>query len=173
LLADLLACPWDAETGTMRESAEVRCIRETLCSIRSIKMLRIADEHAWLDHLAQAACLIIVKVWNDETIPEPRARAITDWLVDNVTPWPVNWHDSISVGNWIDLELGTAQRLFQLLLLRPKTAEHRQEAYARWAEDRLVQPFLIANPRVIDIASRLLAQMIENIIKEVVDETDS
>lgn len=173
LLTDLLACPWNAETGTMQENAEVRSIRETLCGIRSLKILRVSDEHPWLDHLAQTACLTIVEVWKDEACSEAHARAISNWLVENVTPWPVDWQDSLSEGHWVDLDLGMAQRLFQLLLLRPREASaQRREAFARWVEDRLVRPFLTANPRVVDIAARLLAQIIENGVKEITDESE-
>ncbi|WP_173982140.1 hypothetical protein [Magnetospirillum sp. SS-4] len=173
LLTDLTNCYWDDGAAMLRESAELRAVRETLCRIRSLKMLRIGDDHAWLDHLAQTAVMTIVNIWSDEAIVEPRARALSDWLIDNVTPWPVGWQDSLAEGHWIDVDLGMAQRLFQLLILRPPDAsEMRQAAYGKWADERLVQPFRATSPGVIDLVAQSLAQQFAGMISEIPDESE-
>lgn len=170
---DLLSCFWDEGTTLLRESAELRAIRQTLCRIRSVKMVRIGDEVGWLDHLAMVGGLTIHRLWDDETISEVRTRALSDWVVENLIPWPEDWQDSLAEGHWIDLELAVAQRLFPLVIVRPHHASKaRKQAYGRWLDEKLIQPLLGAAPRVVDLAAESLAQQFADMTAEISDELE-
>lgn len=170
---DLLGCLWDEDTTRLRESAELRAIRQTLCRIRSVKMMRIGDEVGWLDHLAMVGGLTIHRLWDDETISEARTRALSDWVVENLMPWPEDWQDSIAEGHWIDLELAIAQRLFPLVIVRPHHASNvRKQAYGRWLDEKLIQPLLGNAPRVVDLVAESLAQQFAGMTAEISDELE-
>lgn len=173
LREDLLGCHWEEGTRKFRESAELRAVRMTLCRIRSLKMLRIGDEIGWLNHLTMVAGLTIHQLWDDETISDARVGVLSDWLVDNLIPWPVDWQDSIAEGHWIDLELATVERLYPLIIIRPRHASNeRKQAYGRWLEEKLIQPLLSTAPRVVDLVAESLAQQLAGMVGEISDELE-
>lgn len=107
--------PWATRTGR----SELQAIRQGLCRIRSLKMLRLGDEGAWLSQMALVGALAIQRLWDDDTVTEARARVLSDWAVDHLMPWPLDWQDSIAEGRWNDIELLMAQCLVPLALCAP------------------------------------------------------
>ena len=164
---------WLEETKHFHESAELRAIRQTICRLRSIKMARLGDELAWFNHLAMVGGLTVHRLWDDETISEARARALSDWLVDSLIPWPLDWQDSIAEGHWIDLELAMAGCLYPLIIVRPHHASReRKRAYGRWLDDKLIQSLLGTAPRVVELVAESLAGQLAGMIAEIDDELE-
>lgn len=168
LLQDLLDCPWEADRGQLRESAELRAIRQTICRIRSIKMARIGGEGVWLSQTALIGALTIQRLWDDEAVSEARARALSNWVADNLIPWPLDWHDSLAEGTWIDLELAMVRCLAPVAIgVSRYVTRERRRAYGRWLEDELIHPLLGTAPRVVNLLAETLAERFASMAVEI------
>jgi tetratricopeptide (TPR) repeat protein len=174
VLRDLLDCsPVDAGMP-LRVGAELKAIRQSLCRIRSIKMVRLGEEGAWLSQIARACVLVIQRLWNDASVSEARAAILSDWVVDNLMPWHLDWQDSIAEGHWNDIEQLTAQSLAPLAISALSfTAWERKQPFAQWLEGKVIHPLIGTMPRVLDIMAGMLTERLANMAVEIGNGLDN
>ncbi len=154
--------------GELRESAELRIIRESLARLHSAEVLTSEADLEYLDHLWWSGIESIRELWADlgSSIDEIEARA--DWVLEHVMP---------------DVELALRfvtkrdDRIRQLavarlvaLLLPFRIPLERRDAWTEWLERRVVGSYLPANATLIEGASAEIARWVIRRAKEVVDE---
>ena len=85
----------DPETGQLRESAELRAIRQDLQRLRSTTILQQPAETPYLDRLRITGFLAIRSMWVDGAIPIRTAIARTDWIWRALMTTPLDWAHTI------------------------------------------------------------------------------
>lgn len=167
-LLDLLSDRSIDENGMMRESAELRAIRENLANIHAVDVLTTLGDLDYLDHLWHTGLEVIRKLWTDEVCDIALTQAKADWIVDYVMP---------------DIELALRhapdrdERLDQLsatrlmvMLLPPHISEERRASWLEWVENKIISEYLPLNSQVVDRASKQIADLIVQNIREGVNE---
>jgi hypothetical protein len=154
------------QDGQVRESAELRIIRQTLMRIRSLDMVELAAEASFLEKI-QLGCVIVIRhVWADEAFPVERAAALSDWVWRHVAPSPLDWARALSEPLLLgDMPEAFARHLAWLLQPMP-LREERYEAFCTWVEEEILEPLLPANADLIDRLVRMVRADIECLSEE-------
>jgi hypothetical protein len=154
------------QDGQVRESSELRMLRQTLMRIRSLDMVEIPTEAGFLEKM-QRGCLIVVRhLWADEALPVERAAALSDWVWRYVAPSPLEWARNISEplrpGDIPEAFARHLARLLQPMSLR----EDRYDAFRTWVEEEILAPLLPANVDLVDKLVRKVRADIERLSEE-------
>lgn len=158
---------YSPQSKRVRENAYLRAIRENVQRVRSLTLLR-SDEFHWLEALGLIFRHIMVRVWKDENLEVDQAIAISDWMLISLSPSPDEWRESV-IGGDFDFHDAVSKFLSTILLWSPfETSLARRQMYGSWLERRFIQPFLPANPEVLDssaanVADRLLMSLMRNV----------
>jgi tetratricopeptide (TPR) repeat protein len=138
------------QDGFLRETAELRVIREYMLRLRSTTFIRQPDETMYLDRVRIAGTEAIRRVWADETVPTPTAAARATWVYEHVMPSPVDWrHTIVNMAAVRPPVEGLANQI--ATLLPPASADFdRTTAFADWIERAILQPLAIASDTVLD-----------------------
>ena len=108
------------------------------------------------------------KIWGDSTIAIEMAEKISDWVFDVLAPLPVDWRESIVQVNEENIaELTKSVLLLFLNRSTTFTDATRMQAYATWAEQRLIRPLLQANASLVDEVSNRIQPVASKFAKEV------
>ena len=167
LLADLKDSIDPSQTQ-FTENRDLAAFRENLQRIRSMKLLRVPEEGEWLSQMIYAARQILDKIWGDSTIAIEMAEKISDWVFDVLAPLPVDWRESIVQVNEENIaELTKSVLLLFLNRSTTFTDATRMQAYATWAEQRLIRPLLQANASLVDEVSNRIQPVASKFAKEV------
>ena len=145
-------CAPDGRTGKLlRETAEVRAIREYLLRLRSTTFLRQPAETPYLDQLRAAAIVAIRRTWQDAAVPVGTAASRASWLYEHVLPSPPDWRHTVTEASALIAPAeGVARQI--AALLPPVSADRaRMEAMADWLERTVVEPLAFASGEVIDL----------------------
>ena len=158
----------DQSQNQFEESSDLVAIRENFQRIRSMKLLRVPEEGEWLSQMIHAALQILEKIWGDSTIAIDMAEKISDWIFDVLAPLPMAWRESIVQVNEENIEELTKSVLL-LFLKRSITLKDatRMQAYAAWADRRLIRPLLLANESLVDELSKTMQPVVSKFAKEV------
>lgn len=166
-LFDLLAAREIDDSGGVKESAELRAIRENLARVHSADVLSTDTDLNYLDHLWQVGFEVIRKLWSDESVPQNILEARADWVFDHVIPdcelalrFARDKEDRIE-----PLAVG---RLIAFLL--PGIAYDRRDQYAEWLEKKVVATYVPANSKVITQAVAEIVRLTMVSSKEVANE---
>lgn len=133
IIALLSACA--VEGGRVRETAELRAVRENI---------RLGQLRGWFDPPAEAPWLIdfnaalieaLIAQWNENSDPEI-ARARSDWLMQIVST--EGWADSVvRPGLTLLATHGLILDLSKIAIASPEVAENRQDEFNAWFEELL------------------------------------
>ena len=77
--------------GRLSENAELRTLRQSLMRLRSIDMLQPEFEGVFVGMLQMASILTLRKIWADTNIAIEEAVRISDWILENIYPSPIDW----------------------------------------------------------------------------------
>ena len=158
----------DRSQNQFMESSDLVAIRENLQRIRSMKLLRVPEDDEWLSQMIYAAQQILNKLWGDSTIAIQMAEKISDWVFDVLAPLPMSWRESIIQVNEENIaELTKSVLLLFLNRSTTFTDATRMQAYATWAEQRLIRPLLQANASLVDEVSKRIQPVVSKFAKEV------
>ena len=158
----------DRSQNQFVESSDLVAIRENFQRIRSMKLLRVPEDDEWLSQMIYAARQILDKIWGDSTIAIEMAEKISDWVFDVLAPLPVDWRESIVQVNEENIaELTESVLLLFLNRSTTFTDATRMQAYAIWAEQRLIRPLLQANASLVDEVSKRIQPVVSKFAKEV------
>jgi len=140
----------DPETGFLRETAELRAIRENLGRMRSTAILQQPAETSYLDRLRLVGVMMIRKIWGDAGIPAATAASRADWIWRHVVPAPTDWAHTIvdPVGVVPPARALAAQIGFLMLPAIPE--QERRRAFLEWVEATVLAPLATASPDVLD-----------------------
>ena len=155
------------------ENGELAAVRENLQRIRSMKLIRVPEEAEWLAQIHNTVRQLLDKIWGDSTIEIGMAQKMSDWVFDVLAPFPTEWRESIVQAKEGDI----AEQTKSVLLLFIRTGgtladEERRQAFAAWADRRLVMPLLLANTLVVDELSQIIQAVVSKSAKEIANELD-
>lgn len=166
-LFDLLAVRTLDDNGEIRESAELRAIRENLARVHSADVLTTVADLDYLDHLWQVGYEVIRELWADESMPVDLTEVRAGWIVDHVMP-DVELALRFVPNKEERIESLAAGRLLAFLL--PGITFDRRKQYAKWLEEKVVASYLPANTNVADQAAAEIARWVITRSKEVANE---
>jgi tetratricopeptide (TPR) repeat protein len=154
------------QDGQVRESAEMRILRQTLMRIRSLDMVELPAEAGFLEKIQRGCLVVIRQLWADEALPAERAAMLSDWAWRHVAPSPLDWARNISE----PLRPGDMPEAFArhlAWLLQPmRVNPERYEAFRNWVEEEVLAPLLPANADLVDRLVRMVRADIERLSEE-------
>lgn len=163
----------NAEKTEFKENRDLVAIRENLQRIRSMKILRLPEEIVWFSNMAHTTLKLLIQIWNDLDVNVEMVEKMSDWVLDVLSPLPAAWQESIVLVKEESIEEGTKFVISQLINVGLHLTEiDRKEAFAKWIDQRLIEPLLPANNFLIDEIAQSTASLISNAAKEIADELD-
>ena len=77
--------------GHVIESVQMRILRQTLMSIRTLDTITLPTETPFLEQMQLGCMITIRRLWTDEALPVEGAVALPHWIWGNVAPSPIDW----------------------------------------------------------------------------------
>ena len=152
----------------LRETAELRVIREYLARLHSTDVLCTPSDLEYLDALWNCGTFAIAKLWENDAIPVGETIAKADWVATNVIP---------CVELSMRFALDGPDRMRQVaaaqggvILLGISSNTERRQAQAKWTGDSCLADYLPANFDVLDEISAQAADALVRRTQEVVIE---
>ncbi|WP_281184014.1 hypothetical protein [Trichlorobacter lovleyi] len=167
-LIELLADRVLDENGILRESAELRAIRENLANVHAVDVLTTPEDLDYLDHLWHTGLEAIRKLWSDEASDIALTQAKANWIVDYVMP-DIELALRHAPDRQEHLERLSSTRLM-VMLLPPQINDERRTSWREWVENKIISEYLPSNPQVVDRAAKQIAELIAQNISEGVNE---
>ena len=134
--------------GQVRETAELRGIREYLARLHSTDVLCTQSDLEYLDSIWNCGTYVIAKLWANETMPFAETVAKADWIVANVIP---------NIELTMRFALDGPERIRQVAaakagadLLGISNNAERRQAQAKWFDDSCLASLLPANSDVLE-----------------------
>ena len=146
LFVEISACM--SEFGTLKETAEIRAIREAFIFSRLTRALRHEDETPWLDRSIIAILKVYRRIWSSgDSLENVTARA--GWLLDlaDMRGWLVSF--PYAQARHI-LHEGRIHLLMFQVAPPLDMDQDRQEAFLKWIDERLVVPLRREFPELFD-----------------------
>lgn len=131
--------------GTIRETFELRILRQYIATIRAREVVK-SDEVDFLNRLSIATVLALRDLWNDECIPIEKAVACSNWLKHFSLPNPTDW---MAYGDAAKREEIFVNVVVLLVRLIPIFASRHAE-YSGWLDRELMQPLAPSAPELLD-----------------------
>ena len=165
LFAEICVCK-GGDAG-LRESAELRAIREAFLFPRLARVLRHEDELPWLDRSIITILKVYQRVWRSEgCLSDVKARAA--WLMElaDVRGWLVTFPHAQA--RYI-LHEGRVKHLMVQISLLFEVEQERKEAFNKWIDEHLVTPLRREDPalfeRLVQVEkSKLLSYLDHNLL---------
>ena len=146
LFAEICVCK-DGDAG-LRETAELRAIREAFLFPRLVEVLRHEDEIPWLDRSIITILKVYRRVWSSEgCLSDVKARAA--WLMElaDVRGWLVTFPNAQA--RYI-LHEGRVKHLMVQISLLVEVEPERKEAFNKWIDEHLVTPLRREDPALFE-----------------------
>lgn len=153
--------------GDLNENAELKAIRQNLAICRSLELLDYQNEYPYVAKLRMCGVIIFRKVWQDNNISIPNAKAISSWLFSYVLPFPTDWIKAVQIDNKDALEKQIAEHISWLLKPMVMLEEDRKSEYDAWVEKNLIKPNLLTNPNIAEHLATIAKNDILNYVAEV------
>jgi hypothetical protein len=167
-LMDLLIDRPLDQNGMLRESAELRAIRENLANVHAVDVLTTPGDLDYLDHLWHAGLEAVRKLWADEDSDIALTQVKADWIVDYVMP-DIELALRHAHDRHEHLERLSSTRLM-MMLLPPQINDKRRTSWREWVENKIINEYLPSNPKVVDRAAKQIAELIVQNMSEGVNE---
>jgi hypothetical protein len=156
--------------GQIRETAELRGIREYLARLHSTDVLCTQSDLEYLDSIWNCGTYVIAKLWANETMPFAETVAKADWIVDNVIP-NIELAMRFALDGPERIRQVAAARCGANLLGISNNAERRQ-AQANWFEDSCLAGLLPANSDVLEEIATQAADTLVRRTREIAIEIE-
>ena len=154
--------------GQIRETAELRCIREYLARLHSTDVLCTQSDLEYLDSIWNCGTFAIAKLWVNETMPIVETVAKADWIVANVIP-NIELAMRFALDGPDRIDQVAATKTGAIILGISNSAERRQ-AHAKWFEDSCIADLLPANAAVLEEIATQAADVIVRRTREIAIE---
>jgi hypothetical protein len=155
------------QDGSLKESAELRSIREYLSRLHSAEVLQLGSDLEYMDELWRAGVSAIQAVWksDEESLETVEARA--SWIYQFVIP-DIEVALRFSADRERKTEEVAAARLFKILLPLPLQKRKRM-AYTNWLSKKVVSEYQPGNSKIIELASVHISNWIVATMAEKID----
>jgi hypothetical protein len=159
------------ENGRLKETAELRTIRQYLARLNSTDVLCTASDLVYQDSLWRTGSLAIRKIWADPAISVADASVKSDWVIASVLPSPELVMRFSPNGEERFAEVLAAQLTGSMMLSSGDNA--RRSAYALWLDRVQLSPLSPSNSSILDLAVEQLAQLLMQQNSEIASELRS
>jgi tetratricopeptide (TPR) repeat protein len=157
----------DPNTGLLRETAELRAIRENLQRLRSTTILQQPAETVYLDRIRLTGFLALRNLWRDASIPIPTAKARTEWLWHNLMLTPVDWaHTIVDPAGVIAPTTGFLNVVSGLLLTIANNDLERARAIRAWIDEDVLAPLERVSSETLDELARLVITRLRGLVND-------
>ena len=157
----------DPVTGLLRETAELRTIRENLQRLRSTTIAQQPAETVYLDRLRITGFIAVRNLWADTSVPVPTAIARTEWLWRNLMLTPVDWaHTIVDPAGVIPTTTGFLNEVSGLLLTIPVADLERARAFRDWIQAVILTPLVTGSPEILHDLARIMDTHIRRLANE-------
>jgi len=154
--------------GSLKESAELRSIREYLSRLHSAEVLRQDSDLEYMDELWRVGVSAIHAIWMSEEESLEAIEARANWIYQFVVP-DIEVALRFSPDREQKMEEIAAARLFKILLPLPLPKRKRM-AYTNWLSKKVVSQYQPGNSKIIELASAHISNWAVSKIVEKVDE---
>jgi len=166
----LSSTSWN-DDGSLIESAEMRMMRQSLMRIRSLEMISLPEEALFLQQIQLCSALTIRKIWSDESVPEEKARELSNWIWQNIAPSPLDWVKDLRKRENKRAALEAFAQHHSMLLKPMNLKDERYKIYLNWLEDDIFKVLLSGNSDLIDALAALVKKDIELMIEVISNDT--
>ena len=149
--------------GVVRETAEIRAIRENLLSCRMRNWVRLPDEEIWLRTTRESVFGAIVGAWSGkESVVEAMARA--NWLLGlvDMRGWS-GCFDEDKRG--FVAKYGIGVDVMMLMAAHGNETDSWLAAYWKWLEERLLRPIRDSKPWLYSWIVDNVRAVIDNVVE--------
>lgn len=124
--------------GELKETAELRAIRENLLRARMSDWLQLPKEAFWLDSVLNTLIRVMKRFWG-EGLDLSVARACFDWVLNqlDLRGWA---HRIISENTEEFVSVGRGTHILMLVMPPQDVSEEVQREYWSWVEERVLEP---------------------------------
>jgi hypothetical protein len=157
----------DPNTGLLRETAELRAIRENLQRLRSTTILQQPAETVYLDRIRFTGFLALRNLWGDASIPIPTAKARTEWIWHNLMLTPIDWaHTIVDPAGVIAPTTGFLNVVSGLLLTIANNDLERARAIRAWIDADVLAPLERVSSEILDELARLMITRLRGLVND-------
>jgi tetratricopeptide (TPR) repeat protein len=149
----------DVISESLRETAELRVIREYLARLHSTDVLCTPSDFEYLDSIWNCGIFVIAKLWANQTTPIIETIVKANWVIMNIIPnielamrFTPDGYDRIS-------QVAAGQAEANLLGININV--ERRHAQAKWFEDSCLTVYLPAN---FDVLDKIAAQAADALV---------
>ncbi len=157
----------EVSDGHLKESAELRAIRENLLRIRMSCCLQIPKEAYWLDSLFKAIANTIKSQWRPE-VDKSIAKARANWLGQllDIRGWA---HVLADVRHMGVPDHGYGAHILVLLLTPSDMSEEMQTEYWAWLEKTILKKIREESPEIYSWAINRVKALISDAVSRSLD----
>jgi hypothetical protein len=153
---------WAVVNGEVRETPELRAIRESI-SLPRINDVFMPWEEPWLNMVRYAVYKAIKETWLSSTDLD-RARAETDWLW-SIFPNPLEWCLSPEIQTvWAVARQQLAVQI-TLMLILIEASDERRNRYFTWLQDTVIPPLEDGHPEIWNAMLEFLKSYVIRLIE--------
>ena len=157
--------------GHVIESAQMRILRQTLMSIRTLDTITLPTETPFLEQMQLGCMITIRRLWTDEALPVEGAVALSHWIWGNVAPSPIDWARAYREP-MCHADMPEAFARYVAFLLQPMhMSMERYEVFHNWVECEILEPLLPTNASLINSVVQMVRTEIERLSEECGDDT--
>ena len=138
------------DNSQLKESAELRILRQTTARIHSLGVLTPEETLALSVNLHRVCKATIECVWEDESLTIEQATALSDWVWRHLMNAAIGSPEHIARDRYADwMRDLLSLRLGHLLLPTAIRSHGRRAHYTRWLERSVLEPLRPANTALI------------------------
>ena len=143
--------PAGLSNGQLKESAELRILRQTATHIDTLSLAAQKETIALSTNVHRACTAAIKCLWEDASLTIERTTTLSDWVWRHLMLTVILGHEHIEQGDYADWvrEL-ISLRLGHLLLPTVIRPQDRRVHYTHWIERSVLEPLRTANMNIIE-----------------------
>lgn len=130
----------------VRETAELRAVRENLLRVKMSGWLQLPNEGHWLLSTMSSLREVLGQLWKDERTTESESRARSDWLINLIETR--GWIDGTGENKDASPVLIHALSITSLFILDQEISSERRKKFWNWLEGSVLEPIKEREPEV-------------------------
>lgn len=146
------------ESDELNETFGLRNVRQMIARWRQLRLLQMPIDAPFLEHLHRLSIGLIREVWFDEAMPIERAVALSEWICRALFPAAYEWLEP----GIMDAGDSLAHHLAALAAPLPDVFGERQQAYAKWVDQRIRQTLLPGKQDVVSTVATRFTELIND-----------
>lgn len=150
--------------STVKETAELRAIRENLLRIRMSTFLQLPHEANWLNHLMQTLRSVLQEQWG-QGIEAQVSIAKSNWIIEQLDFRGWAHCQTLDGGIWM-ATFSPGVQLLSLLIAPTHCTAQEQEAYWKWLDTKILNELKQKEPTIykflLNQAEELIGRQLDN-----------